>query len=54
MEFGIFNSLYLPHHLTDADPEHAEHNRLMDEVAWTRAADANGCLLYTSDAADEL
>ena len=42
MEFGIFNSLYLPHHLTDADPEHAEHNRLMDEVAWTKAADANG------------
>ena len=42
MEFGIFNSLYLPHHLTDADPEHAEHNRLIDEVTWTKAADANG------------
>jgi alkanesulfonate monooxygenase SsuD/methylene tetrahydromethanopterin reductase-like flavin-dependent oxidoreductase (luciferase family) len=42
MEFGIFNSLYLPHHLTDPDPEHAEHNRLMDEITWTKAADANG------------
>src|SRR5438309_7855044 len=42
MEFGIFNSLYLPHHLTDADPAHAEHNRLIDEVTWTKAADANG------------
>jgi len=42
MEFGIFNSLYLPHHLTDAAPRHAEHNRLIDEVTWTKAADANG------------
>src|SRR5438477_11013869 len=42
MEFGIFNSLYLPHHLTDADPRHAEHNRLIDEGTWTKAADANG------------
>src|SRR5438876_3093852 len=42
MEFGIFNSLYLPHHLTDADPANAEHNRLIDEVTWTKAADANG------------
>jgi alkanesulfonate monooxygenase SsuD/methylene tetrahydromethanopterin reductase-like flavin-dependent oxidoreductase (luciferase family) len=42
MEFGIFNSLFVPHHLTDIDPEHAEHNRLMDEVTWTRAADASG------------
>src|SRR5256884_2265271 len=42
MEFGIFNSLYLPHHLTDKDPEHAEHNRLMDEVAWVEAADRAG------------
>ena len=42
MEFGIFNSLYLPHHLTDRDPEHAEHNRLMDEVAWVEAADRAG------------
>src|SRR4051794_39863985 len=42
MEFGIFNSLYVPHHLTDADPENAEHNRLMDEVAWVRAADRSG------------
>src|SRR4051812_50176699 len=42
MEFGIFNSLYVPHHLTDKDPENAEHNRLMDEVAWVQAADRSG------------
>src|SRR5207248_7763955 len=42
MEFGIFNSLYLPHHLTDVDPVHAEANRLRDEVAWTVAADRAG------------
>jgi alkanesulfonate monooxygenase SsuD/methylene tetrahydromethanopterin reductase-like flavin-dependent oxidoreductase (luciferase family) len=42
MEFGIFNSLYLPKRLSDADPEHAEHNRLMDEVEWTKAADRAG------------
>jgi alkanesulfonate monooxygenase SsuD/methylene tetrahydromethanopterin reductase-like flavin-dependent oxidoreductase (luciferase family) len=42
MEFGIFNSLYLPHQLSEKDPEHAEHNRLMDEVAWTKAADGAG------------
>src|SRR5438067_1757759 len=46
MEFGIFNSLYLPHHLTEKDPEHAEHNRLLDEVAWTKAADKAG-IKYT-------
>jgi alkanesulfonate monooxygenase SsuD/methylene tetrahydromethanopterin reductase-like flavin-dependent oxidoreductase (luciferase family) len=42
MEFGIFNSLYLPKRLSDADPVHAEHNRLMDEVEWTKAADRAG------------
>ncbi len=42
MEFGIFNSLYLPHQLRDKDPEHAEHNRLMDEIEWTKAADRSG------------
>ncbi len=42
MEFGIFNSLYLPHHLTDRDPVNAEHNRLMDEVEWVKAADRSG------------
>ncbi len=42
MEFGIFNSLYLPHHLRDADPQHAEHNRLRDEIEWTKAADRAG------------
>jgi alkanesulfonate monooxygenase SsuD/methylene tetrahydromethanopterin reductase-like flavin-dependent oxidoreductase (luciferase family) len=42
MEFGIFNSLYMPHQLRDKDPEHAEHNRLMDEIEWTKAADRSG------------
>jgi len=42
MEFGIFNSLYLPYHLREKDPEHAEHNRLMDEIAWVKAADRSG------------
>jgi alkanesulfonate monooxygenase SsuD/methylene tetrahydromethanopterin reductase-like flavin-dependent oxidoreductase (luciferase family) len=42
MEFGIFNSLYLPHQLRERDPEHAEHNRLLDEVAWVKAADRAG------------
>ena len=42
MEFGIFNSLYLPRRLSAADPVNAEHNRLADEVTWTRAADRAG------------
>jgi alkanesulfonate monooxygenase SsuD/methylene tetrahydromethanopterin reductase-like flavin-dependent oxidoreductase (luciferase family) len=42
MEFGIFNSLYLPYHLREKDPEHAEHNRLMDEIEWVKAADRSG------------
>jgi alkanesulfonate monooxygenase SsuD/methylene tetrahydromethanopterin reductase-like flavin-dependent oxidoreductase (luciferase family) len=42
MEFGIFNSLYLPHFLTEADPKNAEHNRLMDEVEYVKAADRSG------------
>jgi alkanesulfonate monooxygenase SsuD/methylene tetrahydromethanopterin reductase-like flavin-dependent oxidoreductase (luciferase family) len=42
MEFGIFNSLYLPNVLKDRDPQYAEHNRLMDEIAWVKAADRSG------------
>ena len=42
MEFGIFNSLYLPHHLRDRDPDNAEHSRLLDEIEWTKAADRSG------------
>jgi len=42
MEFGIFNSLYVPHHVVDGNPREAEHKRLMDEVAWTVAADRAG------------
>ena len=41
MEFGIFNSLYVPRVLSEADPN-AEANRLRDEVAWTVAADQAG------------
>lgn len=41
MEFGIFNSLYVPHHVADLDPDNIEHTRLMDEVHWTQAADRN-------------
>jgi alkanesulfonate monooxygenase SsuD/methylene tetrahydromethanopterin reductase-like flavin-dependent oxidoreductase (luciferase family) len=41
MEFGIFNSLYVPHQLSDADPD-AEWKRLLDEVTWTVAADKAG------------
>ena len=42
MEFGIFNSLYLPKRLQDADPHGAEHARLFDEIEWVKAADRNG------------
>src|SRR4029079_4704161 len=44
MEFGIFNSLYTPHHeYEDADDQWAvEHQRLMNEVSWTIAADKAG------------
>src|SRR5215467_14025470 len=42
MEFGIFNSLYLPRMLRERDPEHAEQKRLMDEVEWVKAADRAG------------
>src|ERR1700682_182837 len=42
MEFGIFDSLSLPHQLKDAAPQNAEHNRLMDEVEWVKAADRSG------------
>lgn len=41
MEFGIFNSLYVPDVLTEANPN-AEADRLRDEVAWTVAADKAG------------
>ena len=43
MEFGIFNSLYMPHQAVDGrDAGRVEHERLMDEVAWTVAADQAG------------
>jgi alkanesulfonate monooxygenase SsuD/methylene tetrahydromethanopterin reductase-like flavin-dependent oxidoreductase (luciferase family) len=42
MEFGLFSSLYLPHHLTESDPEGAEHRRLLDEITLIEAADRSG------------
>src|SRR3954471_7685850 len=45
MEFGLFNSLYVPHHLSDRNPA-AEHERLLDEGAIVEAADRSG-LKYT-------
>lgn len=41
MEFGIFNSLHVPHQLSDGDPD-AERKRLLDEVGWVEAADRAG------------
>ncbi len=42
MEFGIFNSLYVPQRLRDDWGPGAEHRRFMDEVNWTLAADTAG------------
>jgi alkanesulfonate monooxygenase SsuD/methylene tetrahydromethanopterin reductase-like flavin-dependent oxidoreductase (luciferase family) len=41
MEFGLFNSLYVPNELAARDPA-AEHNRLLDEIAVVQAADRCG------------
>jgi alkanesulfonate monooxygenase SsuD/methylene tetrahydromethanopterin reductase-like flavin-dependent oxidoreductase (luciferase family) len=41
MEFGLFNSLYVPRQVSDRDPG-AEHRRLMDEIAVVQAADRSG------------
>ena len=42
MEFGIFNSLYLPKHLREKNGPAAEHMRFMDEVNWTLASEKAG------------
>ena len=44
MEFGIFNSLYTPHQAyQDSDDQwDVETQRLMNEIAWTQAADRAG------------
>src|SRR5437588_7098109 len=42
MEFGLFNSLYLPRHLTEGDARGSEHSRLLDEIALIKAADRAG------------
>ena len=44
MEFGIFNSLYTPHQSYDGvdDQWAVEHQRLLNEVAWTVASDRAG------------
>jgi alkanesulfonate monooxygenase SsuD/methylene tetrahydromethanopterin reductase-like flavin-dependent oxidoreductase (luciferase family) len=41
MEFGLFNSLYVPRQVSDGDPG-AEHQRLLDEIAVVQAADRSG------------
>jgi alkanesulfonate monooxygenase SsuD/methylene tetrahydromethanopterin reductase-like flavin-dependent oxidoreductase (luciferase family) len=41
MEFGLFNSLYVPHELSARD-RGAEHRRLLDEIAVVQAADRSG------------
>jgi alkanesulfonate monooxygenase SsuD/methylene tetrahydromethanopterin reductase-like flavin-dependent oxidoreductase (luciferase family) len=41
VEFGLFNSLYVPRELSEREPD-AEHRRLMDEVAVVEAADRAG------------
>jgi alkanesulfonate monooxygenase SsuD/methylene tetrahydromethanopterin reductase-like flavin-dependent oxidoreductase (luciferase family) len=41
MEFGLFNSLYVPRQVSDGDPG-AEHRRLLDEIAVVQAADRSG------------
>ena len=42
MEFGVFNSLYVPKQLVERWGRDAEHRRFMDEVDYTIAADRNG------------
>jgi alkanesulfonate monooxygenase SsuD/methylene tetrahydromethanopterin reductase-like flavin-dependent oxidoreductase (luciferase family) len=42
MEFGIFNSLYIPQRLVDENGAAAEYKRLRDEVDWVVAADKAG------------
>ena len=42
MEFGVFNSLYIPQRLVDRDGDAAEYNRLRDEINWVVAADKAG------------
>jgi len=43
MEFGIFNSLYTPYQaLNGRDAAEVQHERLMNEVEWTVAADRAG------------
>lgn len=41
MEFGTFNSAYVPRHLCEGRPD-AEHRRILDEVEFVRAADRSG------------
>ncbi len=42
MEFGIFNSCYVPQDFFDADPNGAEHRRLMEDIAYAKTADRAG------------
>jgi alkanesulfonate monooxygenase SsuD/methylene tetrahydromethanopterin reductase-like flavin-dependent oxidoreductase (luciferase family) len=42
MEFGIFNSICMPPKIRKAYGAEAEHRRLLDEIAYVKAADAAG------------
>jgi len=42
MEFGIFNSVCMPPKIRKAYGAEAEHRRLLDEIAYVKAADAAG------------
>src|SRR5262249_43140302 len=42
MEFGLFVQAHVPRHEVDADPDHAEHSRLMRELELAEACDRSG------------
>src|SRR5262245_31588626 len=42
MEFGLFVQAHLPRHEAEADPDHAEHRRLMRELELAEACDRHG------------
>jgi len=42
VEFGIFNGVYTPRSMVEAEGRDAEHRRFREEVAWVKAADRSG------------
>jgi len=42
MEFGLFVQAHVPRHEAEADPEGAEHSRLMRELELAEACDRSG------------